>query len=82
MCWTEGKPCPTGSIDKVLLLMIYRYLAGILTMSEKKRLVIEHEGKLGEPIGRKPAKVFTITGISLLCSLVVTAWVLFIKYSL
>lgn len=51
-------------------------------MSEKKRLVIEHEGKLGDPIGRKPAKSFTIVGVSLLFSLVVIAWVLFIKYSL
>lgn len=51
-------------------------------MSEKKRMQIEQEGKLGKPIGRKPAKVATIIGISLVCAMVIVAWVLFIKYSI
>ncbi|KAM0321643.1 hypothetical protein ACHAQA_009999 [Verticillium albo-atrum] len=59
-----------------------RYLAGILTMSEKKRMVLERDDKLGEPVGRKPSKSFTIIGITLLCSLVIVAWVLFIRYSM
>ncbi|KAH8898638.1 MFS general substrate transporter [Thozetella sp. PMI_491] len=59
-----------------------RYLSGILTMSEKKRVDMEREGTLQDPIGRKPAKVFTTVGIALLSSLVVIAWVLFIKYSI
>ncbi|KAH6661798.1 major facilitator superfamily domain-containing protein [Plectosphaerella plurivora] len=59
-----------------------RYLAGILTMSEKKRHIMEDESKLGKPIGRKPSKVFSITGLSLLTSLVIVAWVLFIRYSI
>lgn len=51
-------------------------------MSEKKRMDIEREDKLGKPIGRKPAKVATIIGISLVCAMIVIAWVLFIKYSI
>ncbi|KAM0229892.1 hypothetical protein ACHAPO_009614 [Fusarium lateritium] len=59
-----------------------KYLAGILTMSEKKRMQMEQEGTLGKPIGRKPAKVATIIGIALVCAMIVIAWVLFIKYSI
>lgn len=43
---------------------------------------LEREGKIGHPIGREPAKAFTAVGISLLCALVIIAWVLFIKYSI
>ncbi|KAL2670216.1 hypothetical protein Neosp_014683 [[Neocosmospora] mangrovei] len=59
-----------------------RYLAGILTMSEKKRLVVEKAGELGAPVGRKPAKSFTFVGIGLLCSMIIISWVLFIRYSI
>ncbi|KAK7754279.1 hypothetical protein SLS62_003858 [Diatrype stigma] len=59
-----------------------RYLAGIMTLSEKKRMRLEQEDKIGNPIGREPAKIFTIVGFTLLCSLIIIAWVLFIKYSL
>ncbi|KAH7311536.1 major facilitator superfamily domain-containing protein [Stachybotrys elegans] len=59
-----------------------RYLSGILTMSEKKRLVAEQNGSLPEPIGRRPSKVFTRVGFTLACSLIITAWVLFILYSI
>ncbi|RSL94354.1 hypothetical protein CDV31_014342 [Fusarium ambrosium] len=59
-----------------------RYLAGILTMSEKRRLVVEKAGELGAPVGRKPAKYFTFVGIGLLCSMIVISWVLFIRYSI
>ncbi|KAJ4208843.1 hypothetical protein NW759_013605 [Fusarium solani] len=48
-----------------------RYLAGILTMSEKKRLVVEKAGELGAPVGRKPAKPFTFVGTVLLCSMII-----------
>lgn len=51
-------------------------------MSEKKRLIAEKEGKIVDPIGRKPSKKFTTVGISLACSLIIIAWVLFIKYSI
>ncbi|KAL6915324.1 hypothetical protein FSST1_006819 [Fusarium sambucinum] len=59
-----------------------KYLAGILTMSEKKRMQMEQEGTLGKLIGRKPAKMATIIGIALVCAMIVIAWVLFIKYSI
>ncbi|KAH6994756.1 hypothetical protein EDB82DRAFT_567395 [Fusarium venenatum] len=59
-----------------------KYLAGILIMSEKKRMQMEQECKLRKPIGRKPAKLATIIGIALVCAMIVIAWVLFIKYSL
>jgi hypothetical protein len=51
-------------------------------MSEKKRMEMEREGKLGKPIGRKLAKVVTVIGIDLVCAMIVIAWVLFIKYSI
>lgn len=51
-------------------------------MSERKRLVLEEAGKLGKVIGRKPAKGFTIFGLTLCASLIVIAWVLFIMYSI
>ena len=59
-----------------------RFLGGILTMSETKRMAVEKAGKLGDPIGRKPSKNFTAFGLAILSSLVVVAWVLFIRYSL
>ncbi|KAM6506628.1 hypothetical protein FSOLCH5_013601 [Fusarium solani] len=59
-----------------------RYLAGILTTSEKKRLVVEKAGELGAPVGRKPAKPFTFVGTVLLCSMIIVSWVLFIRYSI
>jgi hypothetical protein len=51
-------------------------------MSEKKRMEIEREGKLGKPIGRKPAKMATVIGVTLVCAMIIIAWVLFIKYSI
>lgn len=45
-------------------------------------MVIEKEGKLGELIGRRPSRAFTVFGLTLMSCLVVIAWVLFIKYSL
>lgn len=45
-------------------------------------MALEQEGKLGDPIGRKPAKTFTIVGLSLITSLIIIAWVLFIRYSI
>ncbi|SPO01777.1 uncharacterized protein DNG_04450 [Cephalotrichum gorgonifer] len=51
-----------------------KYLAGILTMSEKKRLVSEQENTLEDPIGRKPAKVFTVVGIGLLATAIMFAF--------
>ncbi|KAK4940849.1 hypothetical protein LTR10_019121 [Elasticomyces elasticus] len=59
-----------------------RFLGGILTMSETKRMSIEKAGRLEDPIGRKPAKAFTAAGLTILGSLVVVAWILFIRYSL
>ncbi|KAJ0373776.1 hypothetical protein COL26b_007973 [Colletotrichum chrysophilum] len=59
-----------------------RYLAGILSISNKKRMDIEKEGKLGDLVGRRPARSFTAVGIALVCSLIIIAWVLFIKYSI
>ncbi|KAF7548504.1 hypothetical protein G7Z17_g7008 [Cylindrodendrum hubeiense] len=59
-----------------------KYLGSILAMSEKKRKVLEQEGKLNATIGHKPEKIHTAVGLSLLCCLVVIAWVLFILYSL
>ncbi|KAH6970942.1 major facilitator superfamily domain-containing protein [Ilyonectria sp. MPI-CAGE-AT-0026] len=59
-----------------------KYLGSILSISEKKRKELEQDGKINETIGHKPGKVFTIAGLSLLCCLVVIAWVLFILYSL
>ena len=64
------------------LWLLLRYLASILTFSEKKRMELERENKIGNPIGRQPGKTFTAVGIALLCSLVIIAWVLFIKYSI
>ncbi|EQB48943.1 major facilitator superfamily transporter [Colletotrichum gloeosporioides Cg-14] len=58
-----------------------KYLAGILSISNKKRMNIEKEGKLGDLVGRRPARSFTAVGIALVCSLIIIAWVLFIKYS-
>lgn len=43
---------------------------------------IERESKLGDPVGRKPSKAFTAAGTTLLCSMVIIVWVLFIKYSI
>ena len=51
-------------------------------MSEKKRLIAEEENTLGDPVGRNPSNIFTGVGIGLLCTLVVVAWVLFIRYSI
>ncbi|KAI8213466.1 major facilitator superfamily transporter [Colletotrichum sp. SAR 10_66] len=59
-----------------------KYLAGILSISNKKRMDIEKEGKLGDLVGRRPARSFTAVGIALVCSLIIIAWVLFIKYSI
>ncbi|KAF9876776.1 major facilitator superfamily transporter [Colletotrichum karsti] len=59
-----------------------RYLAGILSISNKKRMEIEQEGKLGDLVGRRPARPYTAVGIALVCSLIIIAWVLFIKYSI
>jgi hypothetical protein len=51
-------------------------------MSERKRLVLEQEGKLEEPIGRKPSHGFTILGLVLALAMIVIGWVLFIRYTL
>ncbi|KAK2738354.1 major facilitator superfamily transporter [Colletotrichum kahawae] len=59
-----------------------KYLAGILSISNKKRMDIAKEGKLGDLVGRRPARSFTAVGIALVCSLIIVAWVLFIKYSI
>ncbi|KAH7174100.1 uncharacterized protein B0J16DRAFT_325580 [Fusarium flagelliforme] len=69
-------------LDLFYSILDRKYLSGILTMSEKKRMQIEREGKLGKPIGRKTAKVATIIGVSLVCAMIIIAWVLFIKYSI
>lgn len=61
---------------------MYRFLGGVLSFSQKKRVALEGEGKLDNLVGRKPAKPFTVVGLSILASLVIVAWVLFIKYSL
>lgn len=51
-------------------------------MSERRRLVLEQEGKLEDPIGRKPSKMFTITGIALAMAMIIIGWILFIRYTL
>jgi hypothetical protein len=51
-------------------------------MSERKRKRLEQEDELPELVGRKPAKMATYLGVSLLCCMIIIAWVLFIKYSL
>ncbi|KAF4126952.1 Major Facilitator Superfamily [Geosmithia morbida] len=63
-------------------LLDRRYLGGILSMSEKKRMMLEEEGKLQEPVGRKPHRIFTIVGISIAASMIIVGWVLFIRYTL
>lgn len=59
-----------------------RYLGGILTMSERKRKRLEDQDELPELLGRKSSKVATYCGIAVLLSMIIIAWVLFIKYSL
>ncbi|KAF8916235.1 major facilitator superfamily domain-containing protein [Mucidula mucida] len=59
-----------------------RYLGGILTMSEHKRHLLEKTDTLNDLSGRRPRNVFTIVGMSVLCSAGITAWVLYIKYSI
>lgn len=64
-----------GILDK-------KILGGVLSFSQKKRVSLEQQGKLDNLVGRRPSKPFTIAGLTILASLVVVAWVLFIKYSL
>ncbi|KAK1623558.1 hypothetical protein BDP81DRAFT_475555 [Colletotrichum phormii] len=59
-----------------------KYLSGILSINNKKRMKLEKEGKLEDCVGRKPSKGYTTAGIGLVCSLIIIAWVLFIKYSI
>lgn len=59
-----------------------RYLGGILTMSETKRKRLEDQDELPELVGRKSSKAATYCGIAILLSMIIIAWVLFIKYSL
>lgn len=51
-------------------------------MSERKRKHLEDSEELPELVGRKPARLASRMGLSLLTSMIVIAWVLFIKYSL
>lgn len=51
-------------------------------MSERRRLALEQEGKLDEPVGRKPLEAFTVGGIMIAVSMIITGWVLFIRYTL
>lgn len=51
-------------------------------MSERKRKRLEGNDELPELVGRKPATIATRVGLALLASMIVIAWVLFIKYSL
>ena len=51
-------------------------------MSEKRRLAVERDGLLGDPVGRKPASLATRGGVGLLSAMIIIAWVLFIKYSI
>ncbi|KIY71911.1 MFS general substrate transporter [Cylindrobasidium torrendii FP15055 ss-10] len=59
-----------------------KYLAGILTMSETRRLALHKTGIHKKVDGRQPKKVFTSFGLGLLATVTVIAWVLYIKYSL
>lgn len=59
-----------------------RYLGGILTMSETKRKRLEDQEVLPELPGRESHRVATRCGLVLLLSMIIIAWVLFIKYSL
>lgn len=45
-------------------------------------MALEKAGELGDPVGRKPRKAFTTFGLSMLVSVIIIAWVLFILYSL
>lgn len=59
-----------------------RYLGGVLTMSEHQRHIVEKTDDLKEAPGRRPHFIATWFGIGLLVSAGITAWVLYIKYSL
>lgn len=59
-----------------------RYLGGVLTMSERKRKRLEDSEELPELVGRQPARLATRLGLAILLSMIIIAWVLFIKYSL
>ncbi|CAH0028874.1 unnamed protein product [Clonostachys rhizophaga] len=68
---------PGGTYERVIAFFVavkgLEYLAGILTLSEKERLVLEREGKTELYIGQKPGKPFTIVGLSMLINLVIIA---------
>lgn len=51
-------------------------------MSERKRKRLEDREELPELAGRKASKLATYCGIGILLSMIIIAWVLFIKYSL
>lgn len=51
-------------------------------MSEHRRHVLEKTDVLDNLPGHKPQKAFTIFGVILLLSAGITAWVLYIKYSI
>lgn len=51
-------------------------------MSEKRRIVLEQDGRLDDPVGRKPSKVFTTVGLTLAVAMIVIGWALFIRYTL
>lgn len=51
-------------------------------MSERKRKRLEDQDELPELLGRKSSKAATYCGIAILLSMIIIAWVLFIKYSL
>lgn len=76
--------CGNNHGTALLTASVYfrRYLGGILTMSERKRKRLEQEDELPELVGRKPVKLSTCLGMTLLCCMIIIAWVLFIKYSL
>ncbi|KAI5478051.1 MFS general substrate transporter [Pseudohyphozyma bogoriensis] len=70
------------------IVVDYLYFGKGMTMGEKKRIELEKviikEGREDEdPLTRrKPAKFTTYGGLALLSAMVVSAWVVFIKYTL
>ncbi|KAK7691051.1 hypothetical protein QCA50_006154 [Cerrena zonata] len=63
-------------------LLDRKYLGGVLTMSEHQRHIVEKTVDLKKVPGRRPYPFATWFGLGLLFSAGVTAWVLYIKYSI
>ncbi|KAJ7142021.1 major facilitator superfamily domain-containing protein [Mycena crocata] len=59
-----------------------RYLGSVLTIGEPERNRKERAGLMDDLPGRRPSKVATTVGFSMLAAMVVVAWALFFVYSI